>query len=628
MNTSMSSVAPASNGDGALVSRANHGWDKLGLSRWELVDVALGRTHADVVIAGGRLVNVHTGRIDRADIAIRGNRIAATGDVSYTIGSRTHVIDATGRLITPGLVTPHFHQWHSNHNSTVVAQCMLERGCTALADGFYGPAIVAGKRGVRLLLEEMLQTPLKIIFLCPTHAWAQNRILGLPPAPNSVTAEDLLEMVEWPECFGLEETFYDLLCDPAVRAPELLAVVERALELRKPPTGHGVELDSERMVNAWVAAGIMNNHEAIDVDGAAREANAGLHVLHRRMPGSSSVAETARVNLEQGYATRGFQLCNDVAWADTIFEEGFDEVLREAIRSGLDPIAAVQMATIQPAAFYHCDHDIGVIAPGRFADLVLVTDLETYAIDTVLANGQPFVLGGERVRDLPVPDYPQWARETMAVTRRFAAEDLRVAAPCHEGVVPVRVIDIRDGEYLSHEVTIELPVRDGAVEAAPEHGVHKVVLIDRLRPEAPFGVGFVRGFGLAAGAMASASNPLTQGVVAVGADDADMATAVNRVIDCSGAFLAVRAGSVIAEFPTSVLGMTSDLPYAEARTRVDELIAAWREMGCTLSAPFAYLEFVAASTEPHLRISPRGLVRIGPKTGVEFPDLFLACNPP
>ncbi len=593
------------------------------MPRWELVDVALGRTSADVVITGGRLVNVHTGTIALSDVAIRGNRIAAVGDVRHTVGDHTEVIDATGQYLTPGLFTPHFHQWHSNQNSTVVAQCLLERGCTAVADGFYGPAIVAGVRGVRLLLEEMLRTPVKIAFLCPTHAWAQNRVLGFPPAPAALSGQDLLDIVEWPECYGLEETFYDLLCDPDVRSEELLAVVQRALELRKPPTGHGVGLHSERMVNAWAAAGIMNNHEATDAAGARREAAAGLHVLHRRMPGSSTVAETLRANLEDGLAPRAFQLCNDVAWADTIFEEGFDEVVREAIRCGLDPVSALQMATIQPAAFFHVDHDVGVVAPGRFADLVLLDDLAAYSIDTVLANGELFVRGGVRVRDLPTPVYPDWARQTMAIGRRFDPCDLRVPAPCTEGAVSVRVIDIIDGEYLSHEVIVDLPVREGVIEAAPEIGVNKVVLIDRLRPEAPYGVAFVRGFGLKTGAMASASNPMTQGVVAVGVGDADLAAGIERVIACGGAFVSVRAGAIEAELPTPILGMTSDLPYDEARAGVAALTAAWRSLGCRLSMPFAYLEFVAASTEPHLRISTRGLVRVAAEEGVTFLPLLV-----
>ena len=448
-------------------------------------------------------------------------------------------------------------------------------------------------------------------------------MIGLSPAPSSPTGDDLIAMIDWPECLGLEETFYDLLCDPERRAPELLAAVQHALDVRKPPTGHGVGLDDERLVNAWVAAGIMNNHEAIDAAGAIREAGAGLHVLHRRMPASSTIAATLPANLEHGLATRAFQLCNDVAWADTIFEEGFDEVVREAIRCGLDPVRALQMATIQPAAFFRVDHELGVVAPGRFADILLLGDLDTLAIDTVIANGEVHVRGGARCRELAQPAYPDWARRTMAVTRRFEPADLRVPAPCREGSVRVRVIDLIDGEYLSHETIVALPVRDGAVQPAPELGVNKVVLIDRLRPEAPYGVAFVRGFSLHAGAMASASNPMTQGVVAVGATDDDLVTAIARVIDSGGAFVAVRDGAVAAELPTPILGMTSDLPYDLARARVRELLAAWRALGCRLSTPFAYLEFVAASTEPYLRVSTRGLVRVTPDEGATFPPLIL-----
>jgi adenine deaminase len=362
----------------------------------------------------------------------------------------------------------------------------------------------------------------------------------------------------------------------------------------------------------------MNNHEAIDPAGAQREAHAGLHVLHRQMPGSSDLQRTLAANLDAGLDTRAFQLCNDVAWADTIFEEGFDGVVRAAIARGLDPVQALQMATIQPAAFFRVDHEIGVVAPGRFADLLLLEDLERLTIDRVLVNGETWVERGERVRELPSPEYPAWVRETMAVTRRLSYEDLRIDAPCEEGTVTARVIDLVDGEYLSHEALLELPVRDGEVVADPGLGVNKVVLIDRLRPDGPFGVALVRGFGLREGAMASASNPMTQGVVAVGATDGDLLAAVQRVIGTGGAFVATRGGRMIAELPTPILGMTCDLPYDEARRRVGELTAAWRALGCTLATPFAYLEFVAASTEPYLRVSPRGLVRVTPDAGATF----------
>ncbi|MFN8204149.1 MAG: adenine deaminase C-terminal domain-containing protein [Solirubrobacteraceae bacterium] len=586
------------------------GWDKVGAGREILVDVALGHVPADLVIANGSLVNVHTGRVGRADVAVKGNRIAAVGDVAYAVGRETEVVDAAGLYVTPGLVAPHFHQWHSNHNGTVVAQCLLERGTTAVTDGFYAPGIVAGPRGIRVLLDEMLRTPLKMMFLVPTHAYAQNRMFGLPPAPESVTGEDMLEMLEWPEAWGLEETGHDLLFDRARRDPAMVRVLERAHELRKLPTGHGINFASRRHVNAWIAAGIMNNHEAIDVEQAVCEAESGLYVLLRHAPGLEHIPGTVGALHEERCHSRAFQLCPDVAWADTIFEGHFDETVRQAVRAGIDPIRALQMATIQPAEFFRANHEIGSIAPGRFADIVLLSDLGKYELDSVFVNGQPFVRRGERVCELSQPDYPEWTRQTMRLPRPLTADDFTVAAPCVEGTVRARVIVVEDGDYFSDEVIVEMRVADGIVQPDPARGINLVTLIERLNGEDRIGVGFVQGFGLRTGAMASASNPMTQGIVAVAAGADDMAVATNAVARDGGAFVAVDHGEVIAELPTPILGMTCDLPYAEAKTAALGLVRAWRDLGCELSIPFGYLEFVAGTTEPRLRISTHGLVSV------------------
>jgi len=585
-------------------------WDKLGLGREPVMDVALGNAPADTAFVNGRVLDVHTGRIYEGGVAVLGNRIAAIGDIAYTVGDQTELVDAAGQILVPGSVVPHFHQWHANHNGTVVAQCLLERGVTASTDGFYGPGIVAGKQGIRFFLDEMLRTPLKLIFLVPTHAYVQNRGFGFPPAPHSITAEDMLEMLEWPESWGLEETGHDVLFDPQRRDPAMVRVLERAHELRKVPTGHGINFPSSRAVNAWVAAGIMTNHEAITPETAMRDADAGLYVLLREAPGFHNVHEVARTITEHHYQSRAFQLCPDVAWAESIFAGHHDIAIREAIRSGLDPITVIQMSTIQPAEFLRVNHEVGSLAPGRFADIVMLSDLARYEIDSVYVNGEPYLRRGEVVMELEQPDYPRWMHETMNVPRAFTEQDFQIRAPCAEGVVQARVIDITDGKYFTDEVVLDVPVRDGVLVPTTDSGVNLVALIDRLHGEGEFGTGLVRGFGLSHGAMGSTVNPMTQAIVAVGATPADMAAAVAAVVRRGGAFVAVADAAVVAEFPTPLLGMASDLGYREARASTAAIVEAWRRLGCTFEIPFGYLEMVGATTEPALRISTQGLVRV------------------
>jgi adenine deaminase len=197
--------------------------------------------------------------------------------------------------------------------------------------------------------------------------------------------------------------------------------------------------------------------------------------------------------------------------------------------------------------------------------------------------------------------------ETILVNKTFTAEDFRVSAEATEGTATVRVIDVRDGYLVTEEVHEELRVKDGEILADPSRGINKVTLIDRLHGNEEYGVAFVRGFNLAAGAMGSSVNVFNQGIVVVAATDEDMATAANAIVERRGAFVAVRDANVVADFPIPLLGLCSDLPYGEAQERVSHVLGAWRELGCDLESPFANLEFITFVTIPSLRISFRGL---------------------
>ncbi len=595
------------------------GWDKLGLSRQELIDVALGEAPADVVVKDAVVLSVNTGTFTRDEIAIRGNRIAALGDVDYAIGPDTRIVDAGGRTVIPGLVSTHVHQWHSGQNSTVWAQAHLLAGTTAAADGFYGCGIVAGVPGIRWFVEEALRTPLKLIFLTPTYSYAQMRVLGFPPSPRGVTAEETLEMIAWPESFGLEETGFELLLQRGERHdPNILRFAERCLELGKVVTGHGPSFPSERELNAWIAAGFSNNHEIVSRREAERQAELGLQVVLRDGPAMHDLPEAARAITEGRMDSRGFTICPDLATAKSIFDGQLDVSIRAAIRSGVDVVRAIQMCTVQAAEYFRISHDVGMIAPGRFADLVFVDSLRDLEIERVMANGEIVVEDGKLVGETPQPDYPLWLYETFDLDRRFGAADLRVPAPEGAEEALVRIIDVCEQSIDSRELHLTLPVRDGGVQADPANGVNKVVVIDRLRGDGDFGVGFVRGFGIREGAIGQTIN-FNQCIVAVGADDEQLAAAVNAIVDRGGAYVAVRDGEVFAELPTPLLGLAADLPYEESERRSRAVTRAWEDLGCELESPMTLLEFTCESKMPTLRISPHGLSRVAlDETGTQM----------
>ena len=580
------------------------------LEREALIDVAMGYEPADAVIINGQIVNVHTGVIQSDGIAIKGSRIAALGDIGYSIGPETKVIDAGGQFLVPGLIDPHTHQWHTYTNSTVTAACRLLHGGTAIAEGFYGHAIVNGMKASRFFLDELLATPVKPIFLVPTLSYIQNRWLGFPTSPNAPAFEDLLDALNWPETKGIEECSYECIVEREHRDPDFLQLIEECLRQGKVPSGHLAAIHDDQWLNAWVAAGPMDNHEMKSLEEIKRQAELGVYVMLREGSACPDIRQVLPIITERGYASRACQLCTDVITQDWALERGqVDHTVRVAIKNGLDPIKAIQMATIQPAEYFRVNHDLGVIAPGRFADILFVEHLSDFQISKVVANGQVWVEEGKLIRQLQQPEYPRWLYETMNISRVLKAEDFRVPAPEGAGsTVKARVITTGDESLETGESIETLSVVDGTIEAAPSRGINKIAMIDRIFGTGEMGVAFVKGFNIKEGCIGTTANVFNHNIVLVGDSDQDMAVAANETIKMGGAFTAARQGKVVAAFPTPLNGIATDLSFDETVRTHNRLLQAWREMGCSLDSPQSNLEFVTVSSMPLLKICTKGLI--------------------
>ena len=594
------------------------------LEREALIDVAMGYEPADTVIENGQVVDVHTGTIRREGVAIKGERIAAVGDVDYAIDGGTEVIDADGRFLVPGLIDPHCHQWHTYANSTVFAACRLLHGSTTIVDGFYGHAIVNGMRASRFFLDELLATPVKAIFVTPTMCYTQNRGIGFPASPNAPGINDLRESLTWPETKGIEEISPELMLYRNQRDRALLGLMEEALAQGKVIQGHSAGMTDEKITNAWVASGIMHNHEIVNASETRRQAELGIWIVIREGSACKDIEACIPVITEEGYHARAYQLCTDVITPDWMLERGqMDNAIRVGIRNGLDPMTAIQMSTIQPAEFYRVNHDMGMIAAGRYADIVFVDTLERFEIARVMANGRVRVEDGRLTEPLENPPYPDWLYGTMNIDRVLAPDDFRIAAPAGAGDrVKVRCINTRDGSLETPGSIETLRVVNGCVEADPENGINKICMIDRIMGTGEVGVAFVKGFGIREGCIGTTANVFNQNIVLVGASDDDMAAAANETIRMDGGFMALRNGTVEASLPTPLNGLASDLPFDALFERQYKLLAAWRAMGCALETPQMNLEFVSLVTIPTYRISTRGLAYMT-QDRFELAELFV-----
>jgi adenine deaminase len=598
----------------------------MGLQREALIDVAMGYEPADKVIKNCRIVNSHTGTIHQTsdNVAIKGERIAAIGDMDYTIGDDTEVIDADGRFLVPGLIDPHCHQWHTYANSTVFAACRLLHGSTTIVDGFYGHAIVNGLRASRFFLDELLRTPVKPLFVVPTMCYTQNRGIGFPASPNAPSIDQLMDSLSWPETKGIEEISPELMLYRNQRDADLLNLMEECLKQGKVIQGHSAGMTDDKITNAWVSSGIMHNHEVVNAAETRRQAELGIWVVIREGSACTDIEACIPVITEEGYDPRAFQLCTDVITPDWMLERGqMDNAIRVAIKNGLDPMTAIQMSTIQPAEFYRVNHDMGMIAPGRYADIVFVENLEEFEISQVMANGKIWVKDGKLVEPLENPDYPDWLYGTMNIDRVLAPEDFQIKAPEGAGdTVKVQVINTRDGSLETPGSVETLKVVDGLVQGDPARGINKICMIDRIMGTGEIGLAFVKGFNIQEGCIGTTANVFNQNIVLVGASDEDMAAAANETIDMDGGFIALRNGEVLASLPTPLNGLASDLPFNELFDKQFKLIAAWRDMGCELETPQMNLEFVSLVTIPYYRISTKGLAYMT-QDRFELAELFV-----
>ena len=574
----------------------------------DLIDVALGQAPADTAIVGGTLVDVCTRELRPAQIAVKGGRIAAVGEsVDHTLGPATEVVDVEGRWLAPGLIDGHLHQYHSYLAIDQFAEALLRHGVTATADGFYGPGIVGGPGAVRFFKEAFERMPVRLIFLVPVIAWLQNRELGLTPAPG-ISMGDMEEMLEWPGCAGLEEPPYIPVID---RVDELLDLFDTTLDQRKVVTGHGAGI-GERELQAYAAVGVSTDHESTEPREALEKARAGVRQLMRQGSGCADVPQVVRAHTELGADPRAFGFCADVASAEKLMDEGtIDHAVRVAISRGVAPVTALQMATLNTAKAFRIQHDMGCLAPGRYADVLVIDDLTALSISSVLVGGVTVVRDGRLAVDLPATEYPESFRDTVHVAAEPRAEDLVLPAPAGAVEVDVRVIGVTDGSLVSEERRATLAVVDGHVAADPGQDIAHLAMIDRLGKDTGTGAGFVQGFGLRDGAFGSTANSVCENLVLVGADPHDMEVAARHLVEMGGGKAVAVGGEVVAAVPMQVLGLHADEPLEVVMERFAAAVRAIRALGCDLSNPFSTLEFCFACGEiGEIKLSEEGLVRV------------------
>jgi adenine deaminase len=581
-----------------------------------LVAVAAGREPADLVIRGGRVVNVQTREVlDGWEVAVADGRFAYVGpDASHCIGPGTEVIDAAGRYLIPGLCDGHMHIESGMLTPAEFTRAVIPHGTTTMFHDPHEIANVLGLRGVRLMHDEALMQPVNIFTQMPSCAPSAP---GLETTGYEIGPDDVAEAMTWPGIIGLGE----MMNFPGVvhGDPRMLAEMAATMRAGKTVGGHYASPDLGPAFHAYAAGGASDDHEGTREEDAVARARQGMRSMLRLGSAWYDVEAQITVVTQRGLDPRNFILCTDDCHSGTLVHDGhMNRVVRHAIACGCDPLVALQMATVNTATHFGLERELGSIAPGRRADMILTSDLTTLPIHRVIARGVTVAIDGEITVDCPHLDWPEDTRATVNVGRRLAAPDFEVPAPEGANTVTARVIGVVENQAPTKALTAQLPVQNGIVEG--EGAVCQIALVERHRGTGNVVNGFVSGFGYT-GRMAIASTVAhdSHHMIVVGTDRASMAAAANRLAEVGGGVTVWKDGDEIALVELPVAGLMSDSPATEVAAKAQAMVAAMAACGCTLNNAYMQHSLLALVVIPELRISDLGLVDV---TRFELTPLF------
>ncbi len=573
-----------------------------------LVDCAMGRTAADMVIRNGRWVCVQSGEIIPAtDVAIRKGRIAYVGaDASHTIDKKTKVIDADGRYLSPGLLDGHMHVESGMLTVTEFARAVIPHGTTGMFIDPHEIANVFGLRGVRLMVDEAAIQPIHVFVQMPSCVPSAP---GLETPGATIGPAEVAEAMTWPGIIGLGE----MMNFPGVFNSDEKVHGEMSItrQFGKVIGGHYASHDLGLPFHGYVAGGPQDDHEGTRSEDAVARIRQGMRVMMRYGSAWHDVASQVRAVTEQRLDPRLFLLCTDDSHSATLVNEGhMDRVVKHAIAQGLPPVVALQMATLNTAEYFGLSREIGMIAPGRYADLVIVPDLVNFQADIVIAKGKVIAEDGKLVIDPPRMKCPDWARHSVHLLRPLKAEDFKLPSKL-EGEVIANVIGVIENQAPTRHLRLKLPLRNGEAAIDMQQDLAKIALVERHRRSGTVQVGLVQGFGFNKPcAVATTVAHDSHHLIVVGSDEKDMAIAVNTLAEWGGGQVVVHRGEVIGKVELPIAGLMSDERAEVVSAKAATVLEGFRKVGCTLNNPNMQLSLLALVVIPDLRISDLGLVDV------------------
>ena len=558
----------------------------------EMILAARGDLAPDLVLKNARIVNVFTKEIESGDVAIKDGYIVGIGEFDGE-----DEIDIGGRIICPGLIDGHIHIESSMISPSEFAGAVAPHGTTAVIADPHEIANVAGEEGIRYMLEASAGLPVDIFFMLPSCVPAT----PLDESGAELSADELEPFYKEERVAGLAELMNSF---GTVRADEeIIRKIQGANSYGKRIDGHAPFLTGKDL-NAYITAGVRSDHECSSAEEAVEKLKLGQYIMIREGTAARNL-EALLPLFDDKYCDRCMLVTDDKHGSDLIDNGHIDYIIRKAIRAGKDPLNAIKMATLN-AAMYFGLKDRGAIAPGYIADIIVLSDLEEFTVEKVFKNGRLTVDGGKNVRAIKSPsiDKEKYPRVFNSFNlREIKPSDLEIR---DEGTKK-RVIKVIPGQILTEELIVE----SSSKQAEPDKDIIKLAVIERHKGTGHTGVGFVSGYGLKKGAIASSVAHDSHNLIVAGCTDDDMALAANTVRENGGGLAVVCDGKVLSSLPLPIGGLMCEMNVYE----VEDILRVMKEQARQLGVnegidPFMTLAFTALPVIPKLRLLTQGVVDV------------------
>ncbi len=592
---------------------------------WEanrtLIEVAQGKRPAETVIKDAKLIDVCTAEIvEHVDVAISCGRIAYVGIEPYTaehtIGPDTHIIEANGRYLSPGFIDGHMHIESSMITPSEYARATAPHGTCAVAADPHEIANVCGMPGVDAMIRDAQRVPLKIMITTPSCVPA---VPGFEHSGSELYAKDIEASMQLKDVVGLGEmmNFPGILnCDD-----NPIEEVNATLRSGACVTGHYSIPEHDRGLNAYIASGVSCCHESITPEDVLAKIRLGMYVQLREGSAWHNLRTLAPAIVGKKIDARYCCMVSDDNHPHTLVAEGhLDRILQIAVEEGIDPVIAIQMVTINAATCFGLQHEMGVVGPGKCADLILLDELESFKVSLTMIDGEVVYEDGQNLFDVDPLSWPDSITHTMHVATQITPDTFKIAAPSSNLTsIKVNVMEMAGGHVDNKHRVLEIPVVDGFVQNDPVQDVLKVGVFERHHDTGNFALGFTKGFGIH-GALAQTVSHDAHNLLVMGDNDEDMAIAANRLIEIGGGEVAVMDGEILGEVDLPIAGLMSPERVEIVSAKVEKIESAWEKMGCKMPSPFMTLGLMSLACIPDLRLTDMGYVNT---LTFQFEDIFV-----